>query len=96
MIAKIEREMKGVAQKSNIFESGREAAINEKIVATNAVSALTREIEWVNKQTDKEQQNIHNLIRERDMMKKNLSKVEDINNKNKDELSRKQNYISTL
>jgi len=49
MIAKVEREMKAIGQKSNIFESGREAAINEKIIATNAVSALTREIEWVNK-----------------------------------------------
>ena len=29
-------------------------------------------------------------------MKKNLAKVEDTNSKNKDELSRKQNYISTL
>ena len=47
--------------------------------SVNAVSALTREIEWVNKQTDKEQQNIHNLIRERDMMKKGLAKVEDCN-----------------
>lgn len=95
-ISKLEREIKGYMGKNNSLESGREMALNEKMTATNAVSALTREIEWINKQTDKEQQNIHNLIRERDMMKKNLSKVEDTNNKNKDELSRKQNYISTL
>lgn len=95
-VAKLERDQKAILGKNNTLESGRENALNEKMVATNAVSALTREIEWINKQTDKEQQNIHNLIRERDMMKKNLSKVEDTNNKNKDELSRKQNYISTL
>jgi hypothetical protein len=59
------------------------------MIATNAVSALTREIEWVNKETQKEQQNIHNLIRERDMMKKNLAKVEETNTKNKDDLVRK-------
>ena len=66
------------------------------MIATNAVSALTREIEWVNKETQKEQQNIHNLIRERDMMKKNLAKVEETNAKNKDDLVRKQNFITTL
>jgi hypothetical protein len=74
---------------NNTLQSQREQAFNDKMVATNAVSALTREIEWINKQTDKEQGNIHNLIRERDMMKKNLAKVEDTNTKNKDELSRK-------
>lgn len=66
------------------------------MVATNAVSALTREIEWVNKETAKEQNNIHNLIRDRDMMKKNLAKVEEVNLKNKDDLARKQNFIQTL
>jgi hypothetical protein len=57
------------------------------------VSALTREIEWVNKETAKEQNNIHSLIRDRDMMKKNLAKVEEVNLKNKDDLARKQNFI---
>lgn len=95
-VQKLEREMKNLLSKNNGLESQREQAFNEKMVCTNAVSALTREIEWINKQTDKEQQNIHNLIRERDMMKKNLAKVEETNTKNKDELSRKQNYISTL
>jgi hypothetical protein len=92
----LERELKNLLGKNNGLETQREGAYHDKMVATNAVSALTREIEWINKQTDKEQQNIHNLIRERDMMKKNLAKVEDTNTKNKDELSRKQNYISTL
>ena len=96
VIGKLEREMKNVEAKNNSLESGRDQALNEKMIATNAVSALTREIEWINKQTDKEQQNIHNLIRERDMMKKNLGKVEETNTKNKDELNRKQTYISTL
>lgn len=96
VIGKSEREMKNLDQKNNGLESGREQALNEKMVATNAVSALTREIEWINKQTDKEQQNIHNLIRERDMMKKNLGKVEETNAKNKDDLNKKQTFISTL
>jgi hypothetical protein len=88
-IAKSTRDNTQVLAKNNNLENSVNEALNQKISATNAVSALTREIEWINKQTDKEQQNIHNLIRERDMMKKNLSKVEDVNNKNKDELSRK-------
>jgi hypothetical protein len=33
----------------------REQAFSDKMVATNAVSALTREIEWINKETQKEQ-----------------------------------------
>jgi len=96
IIGKGERDQKNLDAKNNTLESQREQALNEKMIATNAVSALTREIEWINKQTDKEQQNIHNLIRERDMMKKNLGKVEETNTKNKDELNRKQTYISTL
>ena len=88
-LQKLERELKNMLGKNNGLEVQREGAYHDKMVATNAVSALTREIEWINKQTDKEQQNIHNLIRERDMMKKNLAKVEDTNTKNKDELSRK-------
>ena len=53
-ISKLEREIKGYMGKNNSLESGREMALNEKMTATNAVSALTREIEWINKQTDKE------------------------------------------
>jgi len=41
--------------KNNGLDSAKELALNEKTSAVNAVSALTREIEWVNKQTDKEQ-----------------------------------------
>jgi chromosome segregation ATPase len=96
IIGKGERDQKNLDAKNNTLDGQREQALNEKMIATNAVSALTREIEWINKQTDKEQQNIHNLIRERDMMKKNLGKVEETNTKNKDELNRKQTYISTL
>jgi hypothetical protein len=44
-------------------------AVNEKTVAKNAVSALTREIEWLRKQTEQEQSNIFSLVRDREMMK---------------------------
>jgi chromosome segregation ATPase len=96
VIGKFERDNKNLDSKNNQLDAMREQAFSDKMVATNAVSALTREIEWINKETQKEQQNIHNLIRERDMMKKNLAKVEETNTKNKDDLVRKQNFITTL
>ena len=55
IIGKGERDQKNLDAKNNTLESQREQALNEKMIATNAVSALTREIEWINKQTDKEQ-----------------------------------------
>ena len=78
-LIKYDRDLKNMSAKNNGLDVAKEAALQEKMSSVNAVSALTREIEWVNKQTDKEQQNIHNLIRERDMMKKGLAKVEDCN-----------------
>ena len=51
----MERELKNLLGKNNGLESQREQAYLDKMIATNAVSALTREIEWINKQTDKEQ-----------------------------------------
>lgn len=61
-------------------------AINEKNITKASVNALTREIEYLRKQTDSEKSNIVNLIRDRDMMKKNIMKAEDDNNKNKEDI----------
>jgi hypothetical protein len=41
-------------------------AVNEKTVAKNAVSALTREIEYLRKQTETEQSKIIGLVRDRE------------------------------
>ena len=65
-------------------------AINEKTVARNAVSALTREIEWLNKATENELQSIIGLVRDRDKMKKDLQKVEKENSETKQELKQKE------
>ena len=62
-------------------------ALWEKNAAKNAVSALTREIEWLRKQTDVEKADIMKLVRDRDMMKKSLQKVEDTNNKNRNDIT---------
>lgn len=55
IIAKFVRDNKNLDAKNNHLDAARDAALGEKMVATNAVSALTREIEWVNKETQKEQ-----------------------------------------
>ena len=41
---------------------GKAAAVAEKAAAMNAVQALTREIEWLRKQTEIEQQGLMKLI----------------------------------
>jgi len=61
----------------------RNDAVDEKNVAKNAVSALTREIEWLQKQTMAELQNIDGLVRDRDKMIKDIEKVETENQENK-------------
>ena len=62
----------------------------------NAVNALTREIEWLRKQTEVEQQGIMKLIRDRNMLKKNLTKIEDTNNENKSLMQQKDQLIKGL
>lgn len=61
-------------------------ALNDKNITKAGVNALTREIEYLRKQVDLEKSNIISLIRDRDMMKKNISKAEEDNLKNKDDI----------
>ncbi len=61
-------------------------ALNEKNITKAGVNALTREIEYLRKQTEGEKSNIIGLIRDRDMMGKLIQKAEDDNSKNKEEL----------
>ena len=69
----------------------RNEAVDEKNVAKNAVSALTREIEWLQKQTMAELQNIDGLVRDRDKMIKDIEKVEGENLHNKMEIKMLEN-----
>ena len=57
--------------------------MQEKFIAMNAVSALKREIEWLQKQTFVELSNIDGLVRDRDKMIKDIEQVEQENQKNK-------------
>ena len=47
-------------------------AIEEKTVATNSVSALTREIEWLRKQADDDRHKLEGLESKRDKFKQSL------------------------
>ena len=71
-------------------------AINDKNITTAGVNALTREIEYLRKQVEQEKANIVALIRDREMMKKNISKAEEDNSRNKEELIKQKNEVNTL
>lgn len=73
--------------KDRIIREMKEAEY-EKNITKSGVNALTREIEYLRKQTDNEKTDILNLIRDRDMMSKYIKKAEDENVKNKDEITK--------
>jgi len=82
-----------VTDKDRITREKKDAE-HEKEITTSGVNALTREIEYLRKQTDQEKTNILNLIRDRDMMSKYIKKAEDENYKNKDEIAAMKNEIA--
>lgn len=71
-------------------------AEHEKQITKAGVNALTREIEYLRKQTDNEKTQILTLIRDRDMMGKYISKAQEENEQNKKDLTTKMNEISSL
>ncbi len=73
--------------KDRIIREMKEAEY-EKNITKSGVNALTREIEYLRKQTDNEKTDILNLIRDRDMMSKYIKKAEDENVENKDEITK--------
>lgn len=52
------------------MDRDKHEAITEKDAAKNAVSALTREVEWLRKQTDVEKADIMGLVQYKDKMKR--------------------------
>jgi hypothetical protein len=71
------------------------AAEEEKDAAKNAVTALTREVEWLRKQTEVEKTDIMKLVRDRDMIKRTLSQVQETNIKNRNDIVQKEQTIAT-
>jgi len=96
----LEKENKGYKRDNNQLQHDREKFAREKNEATNdknitkaGVNALTREIEYLRKQTEMEKNNIISLIKDRDKMQTNISKAEETNQSNKDEIIAKKNEI---
>ena len=81
--------------KDRITREKKEAEY-EKNITKNGVNALTREIEYLRRDTEQDKKKIIDLIRFRDMMSKSIKKAEDENNKNKEEISKKQADIVAL
>jgi len=71
-------------------------AIKEKDDAKAYMNSLTRDFDWLKKRTDEEQANIIKLERDRQVLKTNLTNLEDKHTKNKNALTRKDNLIQTL
>lgn len=84
--AKNERSYNQIEVQNKNCIADKMEAIRDKFVAKNAVSALTREIEWLQKQTVAELGNIDGLIRDRDKMVKDIELVETENQNNKREI----------
>ena len=91
-----DRENKALELEKKRLTEAKLNAVNEKTVAKNAVSALTREIEWLRKQTEQEQSNIFSLVRDREVMKNSLKLVDEVNTKNKEDLKQAENVIIAL
>jgi hypothetical protein len=85
-LKQLEKENKNLLRENNTLMNDKDRmarekmeALNEKNITKAGVNALTREIEYLRKQTEGEKSNIINLIRDRDMMKKSIIKAEEDN-----------------
>ena len=57
------------------LEDSKFQAVQEKTVATNSVSALTREIEWLRKQADEDRRKLEGLESKKEKFKSNLDQI---------------------
>jgi chromosome segregation ATPase len=92
----INRENHGLMTDKDRMAREKMEALNEKNITKAGVNALTREIEYLRKQTESEKTNILNLIRDRNMMKNSILKAEEDNMKNKEELINQINEVKKL
>ena len=94
-IDKLHRENESVNRTAKLLDEKRVEAEAEKDAAKNAVIALTREVEWLRKQTDVEKSDIMKLVRDRDMIKRTLTAVSETNAKNRSDILQKEQTIAT-
>ena len=92
----LNRQNNGLSNDKDRITREKKDAEHEKFITKAGVNALTREIEYLRKQTDNEKTNILALIRNRDMMSKYIKKAEIENLQNKKDLNAKVNEISSL
>jgi hypothetical protein len=78
-----------------MLEQEKFDAVQDKEAAKSAVSALTREVEWLRRQTDNEKSDIMKLVRDRDVIKRTLHQVTETNIKNRNEIIQKDQTIAT-
>ncbi len=88
------RENNGLLNDKDRMTREKVDALHEKNITKAGVNALTREIEYLRKQTELERSNIGSLLRDRDMMKKNIDKAEDDNMNNRNEIFRMKNELT--
>jgi chromosome segregation ATPase len=69
---------------------------NEKNITRAGVNALTREIEYLRKQSEMGEIKVANLIKDKDKMTENIQKVEKDNEDNKTKLSEANTAIDKL
>lgn len=91
----LERTKNQLDQKNANLEQVAFEAEQEKDAAKSAVVALTREVEWLRKQTDVEKSDIMKLVRDRDIIKRTLHSVTETNLKNRNEIIQKEQTIQT-
>jgi len=66
---------KDLESKNGRLDEAKFVAINEKTVATNSVSALMREIEYLRKQADEDRSKLENLDSKKEKFKTNLDLI---------------------
>lgn len=93
---RIKRQIAEVTTENTRLNKIKFEAIQEKTVATNSVSALTREIEWLRKQADEDRSKLEGLESKKDKFKDKLDiitkKIQDMEDAAKSD----KNTISTM
>jgi len=72
---RLKKTNKELESKNARLDDAKYAALNEKTVATNSVSALMREIEYLRKQADEDRSKLENLDSKKDKFKTNLDNI---------------------
>lgn len=95
-MGKLDKVIKRLMNENTRILQEKNDAIQEKEQAKSYMNSLMRDFDWIKKRTDEEQANIMKLERDRNVLKTNLTNLEDKHNKNKSALARKEQLVATL